>query len=123
MPPGEYREDNVYVKGDNNMRISIFIIAPFIFLFAIMLYLCLSFKVDEGRELPAAGVMSKNDESLSEPAKYEPSEATGTVNLKYHLNSVSIEPGIDLNKNLRMNIMSGDIEFGTTLGDRLWMKF
>ena len=105
------------------MRSSILIIVPFIFLFAIMLYLCLSFNADEAKELTAAKVMSKIDESLSEPVKYEPSEATGTINLKYHLNSGSIEPGIDLNKNLRMNLGTGDIEFGTTLGNRLWMEF
>lgn len=99
------------------------LLVPFIILGSMMIFLCLSFKVDEDRELTAAEVMSKIDESLSEPVKHEPTEATSTVNLKYHLNSGSIEPGVDLNKNLRMNLMSGDIEFGTTLGNGMWMKF
>lgn len=101
----------------------IFILVPFVLLGSIMIFLCLSFKADEDLKLTPAAVTRKLDDSQSEPVKHEPTEATSTVNLKYHLNSGSIEPGVDLNKNLRMNLMTGDIEFGTTIGNGMWMKF
>ena len=97
-------------------------LVPFV-IFLFMMQLCIDLESDRESEFTAVDVPSRIDESLSEPVKYEPTEATSTVNLKYHLNSGSIEPGIDLNKNLRMNLESGNIEFGTTLGNGLWMKF
>ena len=44
------------------------------------------------------------------------------VNLKYNLSRGEFSPGMDLNKNMRMNLSTGEIEFGTRVGN-MWMSF
>ena len=44
------------------------------------------------------------------------------VNLKYNVTRGEFSPGMDLNKNMRMNLSTGEIEFGTRVGN-MWMSF
>lgn len=44
------------------------------------------------------------------------------VNLKYNLTQGEFSPGMDLNRNMRMNFSTGEIEIGTRVGN-MWMSF
>lgn len=44
------------------------------------------------------------------------------VNLKYNITQGEFSPGMDINKNMRMNLSTGEIEFGTRIGN-MWMSF
>lgn len=44
------------------------------------------------------------------------------VNLKYNITQGEFSPGMDLNKNVRINLSTGELEIGTRIGN-MWMSF
>ena len=44
------------------------------------------------------------------------------VNIKYNMSRGEFSPGMDMNKNMRMNFSTGEIEFGMRVGN-MWMSF